>query len=131
MPKLVVSVPTAEVRITENGSLKDIKEKFGVSDDDFISMGLAELGARLSGAVKRAIAGKKLPPKPTDAEVRDFIASWDGLGGRKGTPLTRYNSMVKAGTYTKKELDQAADEAADFILSQKSSNVRTAEAASA
>lgn len=122
MPELTISVPTAGVKLTEKASIDKIKKQYGISDDDFNDMALAELGARLSGAVKRAIAATpaKLSATPTDDEVRTFLGEWDGLGGRKGNALTKYTNMVKAGTSTQKELDAAADEAADFILSKKS-----------
>jgi len=123
MATLNISVPTAGVKVADKGDLAAIKKKYGVSDDDFNDMGLAELGARLSGAVKRAIASKKLPATPTDKEVTEFLSSWEGLGGRKGNPLTRYNNAVKAGNTPAKELDQMADEAADYILAQKKGSV--------
>ena len=114
MPELTISVPTAGVKLVEKASIEKIKKQYGVSDDDFNDMALAELGARLSGAVKRAITADKpkLPATPTDSEVRDFLTAWEGLGGRKGNPLTKYTNMVKGGTASAKELDQAADEAA-------------------
>ena len=120
MNDLVINIPSLGVRIAEKGNAATIKAKFKLSDEDYESMANAELASRLAGAVKRAVESGKLPKTATKAEVAAFIAKWDGLGGRKGTPLTRYNSALKSDkNVSEEEMNDLIDEAAEYLVSQK------------
>ena len=118
MPKLVISVPTAELRITDEATASAIKTKFKLTDEDYDGMAMAELGARLAGAIKRAIESKKLPAKPTVEQATKFLSEWGGLGGRKGNPVTRYQTLSKSDKATEKEIAQAREEAVNYLMNE-------------
>lgn len=121
MSTVTISVPTAGVKISDNLTADQMKSKYKLSDEMYDDMAAAELSTRISGAVKRAIEGKKLPATPTNGEVKDFVKNWDGLGGRKGTPLTRLATLQRSDKIvSKEEMNKAIDEATDYLISQKS-----------